>query len=66
VALLNLHEGPLPRSEEEFDALLAASKGRWVSKAQELERLMLTALRPLAAAKAHLQRYGANDYADSR
>lgn len=66
VALLNLHEGPLPRSEEEFNALLAASKGRWVTKAQELERLILTALRPLAAAKAHLQRYGANDYADSR
>ena len=66
VALLSLYEGDLPRSAEEFDALLKASKGRWVPKAQDLERILLNALQSFAAAKTHLQRYDASAYADSR
>ena len=66
VALMSLHEGALPRSADEFDGFLAASKGRWVPKALELERIVLNALQPLAAARAYLQRFGATEYADSR
>lgn len=66
VALMSLHEGELPRSADEFDGFLTASKGKWVPKALELERIVLNALQPLAAAKSYLQRYGAKEFADSR
>lgn len=66
VALMSLHEGALPRSADEFDRFLTASKGKWVPKALELERIVLNALQPLAAARSYLQRYGATEYADSR
>ena len=66
VALMSLHEGALPRSADEFDQFLTASKGKWVPKALELERIVLNALQPLAAARSYLQRYGATEYADSR
>jgi ATP-dependent helicase HrpA len=50
-------EGELPRTQTAFDQCLARSKGQWVSKAQEFERVLSAALRHIAEALNKLENY---------